>query len=139
MHSDFGETSLNILISEMNPILNDGDFVFVSVQDSSIVAREHVICEMKEKEGITLVLNKDIAEKHGFVYEYISAWITLNIHSSLAAIGLTAKFSKELSDHNISCNVIAGFYHDHIFVDKKDAANAIKVLKKLAFKNMMKK
>ncbi|WP_232815997.1 ACT domain-containing protein [Chryseobacterium capnotolerans] len=61
----------------------------------------------------------------------MASWITLEIHSSLSAVGLTAKFSQALSDAGISCNVVAAYFHDHIFVDEKDTTQAIKVLNAL--------
>ena len=39
-----------------------------------------------------------------------------------------AAFSKALSENEISCNVVSAFYHDHIFVDKKDAKKAMEIL-----------
>ena len=61
-------------------------------------------------------------------YSFIASWISLTIHSSLEAVGLTAAFSKALADNGISCNVVAAFYHDHIFVDQKDAKKVMMIL-----------
>jgi hypothetical protein len=78
------------------------------------------------------VIEKSKADELGFTYNYVAAWITLNVHSALESVGLTAAFSTALTQHNISCNVIAGFYHDHIFVDAKDATKAIEVITNLS-------
>ncbi len=134
MENKTGETDLAQLIANMEPVLNEGDYVFTTVHNTMAIPRETTICEIKEKEGITLILSKMDADRLGLTYEYIASWITLNIHSSLAAVGLTAAFSKELGDNGISCNVIAGYYHDHIFIDKKDNHKALNVLREMSSK-----
>jgi len=123
-----GETNLAKLISNMEPVLNEGEYVFASVPDISLIPRAITICEMREKEGMTVVVSKQDAEKLGLPFEFVAAWITLNVHSALEAVGLTAAFATALGENNISANVIAGYYHDHIFVDVADAEKAMEVL-----------
>jgi hypothetical protein len=127
-----GETDIRILLKNMTPVLNDGEYVFCTTNEPGKLNQDDIIGLFREKEGFTVILNKIIADQHNLKYNYIAAWITLTIHSSLEAVGLTAAFSKALADASISCNVVAAYYHDHIFVDVKDADKAMHALKQLA-------
>jgi len=130
-----GETNLATLLKNMHPELNEGEYVFCTVAEDFKIDATNIICCFKEKEGTTLILNKEVADALHLPYSYIAAWITLTVHSSLEATGLTAAFSAALAEAEISCNVVAAYYHDHIFVDKKDAERATEVLRVLAEKN----
>ena len=125
------ETNLNILLQNMNPILNEGDYVFCTLSSIEKIDLTKVIGFFKEKQGITLIITKEYANLMELSYTTIMSWISLEVHSSLEAVGLTAAFSKVLADNNISCNVVAGYHHDHIFVLKQDAQKAIDLLKSI--------
>jgi len=127
-----GEKDLQKLLKNMKPVLNSGEYVFAVVKNLDNILRTDTLFEFKEKEAITLVLEKNKADTLKLSYQFISSWITLKVHSSLEAVGLTDAFSTALTKHKISCNVVAGFYHDHIFVDTKDAKKAIEVLTNLS-------
>lgn len=127
-----GETNLSKLLKRMNPQLHKGAYVFTTVKNIDQIKGLDTICEFRESEGVSIVIEKQKADELNLPYEYVASWITLQIHSSLDAVGLTALFSTELAKHNISCNVIAAYYHDHIFVDQKDADKAMRVLRDLS-------
>tara|TARA_B110000503_G_scaffold43944_1_gene71819 strand:+ start:299 stop:697 length:399 start_codon:yes stop_codon:yes gene_type:complete len=127
-----GEKDLQKLLKNMKPVLNPGEYVFAVVKNLDNILRTDTLFEFKEKEAITLVLEKNKADTLKLSYQFISSWITLKVHSSLEVVGLTAAFSTALTKQKISCNVVAGFYHDHIFVDTKDAKKAIEVLTNLS-------
>jgi hypothetical protein len=115
-------------MNTLSPVLNKGEYVFCTQKDVSSINRRDIICEFKEAEGTTIILERQIADQLKLRYYFVAAWITLNVKSALNVVGLTATFSTELARHNISCNVVAGYYHDHIFVGVKDGQKAMEVL-----------
>lgn len=109
-----------------------GDFVFCTVKSLATIVFEDSILIFKEEEGYTIILKKGTADNLKLKYSFVASWITLTVHSSLEAVGLTAAFSKALSDEGISCNVVAAYYHDHLFVDKKDTSKAMEILNRFS-------
>jgi hypothetical protein len=127
-----GKTDLNQLLKSMKPKLNFGDYVFCVVEDIAKISPADIISTFREKEGITVILRKELADQLKLQYTFTAAWITLTIHSSLEAVGLTAAFATALASEGISCNVIAAFYHDHIFINKTEAERAMEILNKFS-------
>ena len=123
-----GEMDLSILINNMKPVLHPDEYVFCCIPNLDMIDINNIIQMFREIEGITIIVTKAYADDLSLPYTFISSWITLNIHSSLDAIGFTAAFTKVLTQSHISCNVIAGYYHDHIFINSKDTLIAMQVL-----------
>lgn len=101
-----GETNLDTLLKIMKPKLNMGAFVFCTVKNLTLVNLNESVLFFKEKEGYTVIVKKELADTLNLDYTFISSWITLTVHSSLEADGLTAAFSKALAENGIGCNVV---------------------------------
>ncbi|WP_027064876.1 MULTISPECIES: ACT domain-containing protein [Maribacter] len=123
-----GEKNLDTLLKSMKPKHNVGEFVFCKTENLEQINLSQIIMSFKEEESITIIAEKAVADKLDLDYSFIASWITLTVHSSLEAVGLTAAFSKALSENGISCNVVAAYYHDHIFIDQKDTEKAMAIL-----------
>lgn len=115
----------------MEPVLNPGTFVFTSVEDAADLEPGAVIASIREPEGLSVILNESDALKRNLPILFRSAWITLTVNSDLQAVGFTSAFSSALGEAGISCNVVAGTFHDHVFVPLEDAEKAMDELRGL--------
>ncbi|MCX4749436.1 ACT domain-containing protein [Kitasatospora sp. NBC_01287] len=126
-----GETDLQKLLADLRPVLNPGRFVFCTFT-GRVPAGLRPVVTVAEAEGVTAVVEQEEADGLGLAYDYVAAWITLRTHSALSAVGLTAAVAGRLTEHGISCNVVAGFHHDHLFVPAARAEQALGELRRLA-------
>ncbi|GGF20082.1 ACT domain-containing protein [Hymenobacter cavernae] len=127
-----GETNLAQLLRTMKPELQPGRYVFCTVASLENLALPDIICFFREQEGFTVILPQATADRLQLAYSFVATWITLTVHSALEAVGLTAAFAQALGRADVSCNVVAAYYHDHIFVAAPDAEKAMRVLQELA-------
>jgi uncharacterized protein len=111
---------------DIRPELSPEPYVFAAHEPPPGVSPFAVI---REDEGVTAVLTRADADRAGMSYDYIAARITLRVGSALTDVGLTALFSRILADAGISCNVIAGLAHDHLFVDWPLGPRALALLR----------
>ncbi len=121
-------SDLQTLLSRMQPALVPGRYAFVALPDGAAIDPAGVVATMREAEGLSAVMAEAQAEAMGLPVAFTAAWITLTVHSDLAAVGLTAAVSTALAQAGISCNMIAGVHHDHLFVPVERAAQAMAVL-----------
>ena len=129
-----GITNLDVLLSTMTPSLAPGEFVYCSVPEAKLAAllRLKPLGLFREAEGVTLILPAEVAKAQELPASAPMRCITLNVHSALEAVGLTAAFATALTREGISANVVAGYFHDHIFVPSADAERALEALLSLA-------
>jgi hypothetical protein len=128
-----GRKNLSKLLSSMDPQLLPDTYVFASIPQAKYGDYEqaHPIATMLEPEGLTLVLTRQSADHLGFKYDSTFRCITLMAQSPLDAVGLTAAVAAKLASHGISANVIAGYFHDHVFVQSERAEFAMQILRQV--------
>ncbi len=125
-----GIVELSELLKSMTPEIKSGEYVFCTVDgDYSDYAHLSPLAFFVEAEGLTLIVSVEAAEKAQLPYESTFKQITLTVHSSLDAVGLTAAVATRLAAYGISANVVAAYYHDHIFVQTEKADEALLALK----------
>ena len=133
-------SNLESMLATMSPKLNDERVAYLSSKDVHAVLAKlppaSIIGTFREEEAMTFIVELTAAENSGLEILFRGAWITLTVHSALAGVGLTAAFAKALGDQDISANVVAAYYHDHIFVSVEDAERAMTALQKLQQENL---
>ena len=128
-----GRTDIATLFAGMDPTLSAVEVVFCSFPTASMTDKaflDPIGCFM-EPEGLSPIITRQMAEAHGIAFSVVLQGITLNVHSSLTAVGLTAAVAGRLTQHGISANVVAAYYHDHVFVPIAVAERALAVLRTL--------
>ena len=122
---------MDLLLAGMRPSLQPGRYAFTTLPPGETIDPACIVASIREAEGLSVVLAEDDALALSLPIAFIAAWITLEVHSDLAAVGLTAAFSQALAQAGIGCNVVAGTIHDHIFVPVAQANDAMAVLQAL--------
>ncbi len=123
-------TDLGELLAALQPELHSGRYLYCTVE--TVPSGVDPVVMVGESEGITLVLPQEQAEQHGIAGVFPCAWITLRVPSSLEAVGLTAAVAAALTRDGISCNIIAGYHHDHLFVPEDRAHDTLAALAALS-------
>lgn len=125
-------TDLKKLLTHMQPVLNEGRYAFVVLAEDVAIDPALLVATIREPEGLSAIVPEQLALELELPIVFTAAWISLTVHSDLAAVGLTAAFANALADRGISCNVVAGVHHDHLFVPVDDARDAMDALRALS-------
>ncbi|MFM0385717.1 ACT domain-containing protein [Paraburkholderia dipogonis] len=135
--SIFGESALSEkdlarLCASLNPVMSEPVYVYCSFPDFALPAGILAFCTVREREGLTAIVERDVAQRLGLPYTYDARLITLSVYSSLEAVGFIAVVSRKLAEAGIPCNTVAGYHHDHILVPVDRADEAMTLLRGIA-------
>jgi hypothetical protein len=130
-----GITSLSTLLSTLTTTLRPSTYVFTTLSHTTpfppSLPLSSIQCLFREQEGLTLILELEVAENHGLEYAFPCKMITLNVQSSLEAVGLMAVVSETLAERGMGVNPVSGYWHDHLFVPVGREEEAVRILGEL--------
>lgn len=128
-----GETELKKLLASMTPRLLPHTYVFAALPPgASPIDGLDPVMQFRELEGLTLIVTEDQAKAAGLAGTFRCRMITLDIHSSLEAVGFLAAITTRLAAAGMCVNPVSAFYHDHLFVPAERAEDALAILRALA-------
>ena len=132
MDVDSGVKDLSFLLKNMSPKFMKGQFVFCTVPSGreEPIDAEPVMAFL-EREGLTLIIDRDDADRNGLPYNQTWTMITLEVYSDLEAVGFLAAITTRLAELGICTNVVSAFFHDHLFVQSDKSGEAMKALKEM--------
>ena len=128
-----GQTNLSEVLKSLHVSCDNIEYGFASVKNKQINFDDQVLGTFKENEGLTVIASKKYLETNNMQYEGPYAKLTIELHTSLELVGLTAVLAKKLAENQISANVVAGYFHDHIFVQydlRRKATESLNNLKR---------
>lgn len=126
------ETNLDRLLQTMRPVLQPEEYVFCTLLPGTpVLPGLEPVGTFREHEGLTLIVTTARATAAGLDGSYPCRMITLNVHSSLEAVGFLARITTHLAAHGLSVNPVSGFFHGHLFVPAERAAEAMRLLDEL--------
>lgn len=86
-----GELALDALLASLEPRLKPGEYLFVTVPEGAALPSDvDPIMQFREEEGTTYILPADWCSMNGIEGYYRCRMITLQIQSSLNAVGMLA-------------------------------------------------
>lgn len=126
-----GVTNLQQTLQSLKVICDDIQYGFAGVADESQIERDEVLATFHENDRLAIIAPKDYLDSLGIENESPYAKLTIDVHTSLELVGLTAVMATELAKYGISANVVAAFYHDHVFVQYELRQKATQLLESL--------
>lgn len=127
-----GTTCLESLLVDLTMSLHQETFVFATIQPLHLPAPTlQIQMSFCEAEGLTVITSRASAVDHSLDYTFPCKMITLNVHSSLEAVGFIAVIAQRLREVGIGVNPVSGFFHDHLFVPIGKEQDALSALQQL--------